>query len=69
MNKEKTRVPLIHISRRAALPWYKAWAIRAAAIILALVVCGVLTMLLTGQDSVREVILFPTMKPIGGKDQ
>ena len=26
-------------------------------------------MLLTGQDSVREVILFPTMKPIGGKDQ
>ena len=27
----KTRAPLVHISRRAALPWYKAWAIRAAA--------------------------------------
>ena len=53
MNKEKTRVPLVHISRRAALPWYKAWAIRAAAIILALVVCGVLTMLLTGQDPIQ----------------
>ena len=31
----KTHVPLVHISRRAALPWYKAWAIRAAAIVLA----------------------------------
>ena len=22
----KNRVPLVHISKRAALPWYKAWA-------------------------------------------
>lgn len=53
MNKEKTHVPLVHISRRAELPWYKAWAIRAAAIILALIVCGVLTMLLTGKDPIQ----------------
>ena len=46
----KTRAPLVHISRRAALPWYKAWAIRAAAIVLALIVCGVLTALLTGEN-------------------
>ena len=46
----KTRVPLVHISRRAALPWYKAWAIRAAAIVLALIVCGVITALLTGEN-------------------
>ena len=52
MNKEKVRVPLVHISRRASLPWYKAWAIRAAAIVLALVVCGIITMLLTGEDPV-----------------
>ena len=53
MNKEKTRVPLVHISRRAALPWYKAWGIRAAAIVIALIVCGVLTMLLTGEDPIQ----------------
>ena len=46
----KTHVPLVHISRRAALPWYKAWAIRAAAIVLALIVCGVITALFTGED-------------------
>ena len=46
----KTRAPLVHISRRAALPWYKAWGIRAAAIVLALIVCGVLTALLTGEN-------------------
>ena len=50
MNNGKVRVPLLHISRRAALPWYKAWGIRAAAIVLALVVCGLITTLLTGED-------------------
>ena len=52
MNNGKVRVPLVHISRRAALPWYKAWGIRAAAIVLALVVCGLITTLLTGEDPI-----------------
>ena len=32
----KTKTPLFHVSRRAALPWYKTWAIRGAALLLAL---------------------------------
>ncbi len=42
------RNPLFHISKRKTLPWYSSWGIRAAAIILALVVCGVVTTLATG---------------------
>lgn len=49
----KNRVPLVHISKRAALPWYKAWAIRAAAIILALIVCAVITTVFTGEDPIQ----------------
>ncbi len=51
MNK-KARVPLVHISRRSSLPWYKAWAIRGIAIVLALVVCGVISALLTGENPI-----------------
>ncbi|WP_298030420.1 ABC transporter permease [uncultured Dysosmobacter sp.] len=39
-----------HISKRASLPWYKAWGIRAAAILAALLTCAVVTMLLTGEN-------------------
>ena len=49
----KNRVPFVHISKRAALPWYKAWAIRAAAIVLALVVCAVVTTVFTGEDPLK----------------
>ena len=49
---EKTRVPLVHISRRQSLPWYRAWAIRAAAIVLALLACAVITTLLTGENPI-----------------
>jgi simple sugar transport system permease protein len=44
------KTPLFHISRRKALPWYNAWAIRAAAIVIALLVCAVVTTLLTGEN-------------------
>ena len=40
--------PLFHIAKRKALPWYDAWGIRAAAILLALVVCAIVTSLTTG---------------------
>ena len=51
MNK-KTKTPLFHVAKRAALPWYKAWAIRGAALLLALVLCGVITSLVTGEDPI-----------------
>lgn len=45
-----TGAPLFHISKRKALPWYGAWAIRGGAIVLALVVCAIVTTLLTGDN-------------------
>ena len=44
---------LLHISKRKALPWYRAWAIRGAAILLALLVCAGVTTLLTGEDPIQ----------------
>ncbi|MBP5239696.1 MAG: ABC transporter permease, partial [Oscillospiraceae bacterium] len=46
MNKN-TRSPLFHVAKRGALPWYHAWAVRGAALLLALVICGIITSLVT----------------------
>lgn len=43
---------VMHISKRDSLPWYGAWSIRGAAIVLALIVCAVVTTALTGEDPV-----------------
>lgn len=43
---------VMHISKRDSLPWYGAWAIRGAAIVLALIACAVVTTALTGEDPV-----------------
>ena len=52
MNK-KTRSPLFHITKRDALPWYKSWCIRAAAILLALIVCAIITTTMTGENPLQ----------------
>ena len=49
----KTRTPLFHVSKRGLLPWYKTWGIRTAALLLALISCGVITSLVTGQNPVQ----------------
>ena len=46
MNKKS----LFHISKRDTLPWYTNVAIRGGAIILALVVCALVTTILTGEN-------------------
>ena len=46
----KTREPLVHISRRSTLPWYQSWGIRACALILSLGVCALVTVLTTGEN-------------------
>lgn len=48
MNKE----PLFHITRIASIKWYKAWIIRAIAIILALILCGIITSMTTGLNPI-----------------
>ena len=45
---DKKREPLFHIVKRAGPPWYQSLGIRAAAILLALVVCGIVTTITTG---------------------
>ena len=50
MNKKE---PFFHIVKRDALPWYQAVGIRAVAIVLALVLCGILTTITTGIDPIE----------------
>lgn len=47
------REPRVHISRRADMPWYKSWGVRAAAIILALILCAFVIVLLTGYNPLQ----------------
>jgi len=48
--KNKAHEPLFHIAKRGALPWYASWGIRGGAILLALVICGLVTSLVTGEN-------------------
>ena len=43
----KVREPMFHIVKRDTLPWYQAWGIRAVAIVLALLLCALITTLCT----------------------
>lgn len=45
-----------HISKREGIVWWKAWTIRAISVLLALVVCGVLTLSLTGLNPLKVYI-------------
>ena len=49
MNKQ-SHEPLIRISRRPALPWHRSWLIRGGALVLALVVGSIVTVLVTGEN-------------------
>ena len=44
------KTSLFHIAKRDAMPWYQATLIRGCAILLALVVCALVTMLMTGEN-------------------
>lgn len=52
MNKQ-AQGPRVHIVKRGALPWYGAWGIRGGAILAALIVCGVITSVVTGENPVQ----------------
>jgi simple sugar transport system permease protein len=49
-NEIKHSEPLFHISKRADITWWKAWLVRLGAIVLALFVSAVLTVVLTGEN-------------------
>lgn len=50
---EKKKDPLFHIVKRSALPWYQALLIRVAAIVLALILCAVITTITTGINPIQ----------------
>lgn len=51
--KEKTiREPLVHIVKRGALVWWKAWLVRVLGVVLALVFCAGVTYLLTKENPI-----------------
>ena len=52
----KTHTPLFHVAKRAALPWYKSWGIRGAALLLALLLCALVTTWVTGENPIRVYI-------------
>ena len=47
------REPRFHISKRSEIVWWKAWLIRVAAVVLALLFCAGVSYLLTKQDPLR----------------
>ncbi len=53
-NKGKlTTEPLFHIVKRDAVPWQKVWIIRGLSIIVALLVCALVTVILTGENPIK----------------
>ena len=51
MNKKKHE-PKFHIAKRDALDWWKSWLIRICAVVAALIVCALVTVLLTGENPI-----------------
>ena len=53
-NHEKiVREPLMHVVKRDDLVWYKSWAVRLLAVVIALILCAFVIVLLTGYDPIR----------------
>ncbi len=44
------REPLIHITKRDAVPVWESWLVRIGAIVAAFIVCAIVTVLLTGEN-------------------
>ena len=52
MNKH-IKEPMFHIVKRGDMPWYFGWSIRAVALVLALVCCGIISTLVTGENPIQ----------------
>ena len=49
----KNKEPLFHIVKRVYAPWYFSWCVRAVAIVLALVCCGVISTIVTKDNPIQ----------------
>ncbi len=52
-NEKHNHDPLVHVSKRDAMAWYKSWGVRLIAILLALVICSFVIVLLTGYNPLK----------------
>ena len=50
---EKSKEPFFHVVKRDALPWYQSIGIRIAAIVLALILCAIITTITTGINPIQ----------------
>lgn len=50
---EKVHEPLFHIVKRIEIPTWKSWTVRIVSVLFALIVCGVLTLFLTGENPIQ----------------
>lgn len=55
-NEKTVHEPLFHIVKRDAIVWWASWLIRIAAVAAALIVCAVVTVLLTGENPLRVYV-------------
>ena len=55
MNKmqKKTHEPAFHIVKRSSIIWWKAWIIRILAVVCALILCALITVVLTGENPIK----------------
>ena len=51
--RPSAREPLFHIVKRDSMIWYKAWAVRLIAVLVALIVCAVIIMFLSGKNPLQ----------------
>ncbi len=52
-NERQISEPRIQIVKRESMIWYKSWTLRAIAILVALIICAVVIVLLTGYDPIK----------------
>ena len=52
-NENKVKEPLFHIVKRGALPLWQSWTIRILSIVVSLIICGVVTIILTGENPIN----------------
>ena len=55
-HSKQHREPLVRISKRGDLIWWKAWLIRLAALVLAMLVCAGLIVLITGYNPIEVYV-------------
>lgn len=55
-NEKHIKEPLFHITKRTDIPPFKAWGIRLVAVLVALIVCAVVIVMITGYNPIQVYI-------------